>query len=195
MFFSYHSSYFVNVYTYAYYFYAVVVSLLKLLSPRMRNLFSLMVVLFVVSYNVNAQTPIPASLKVTGKVADIVTGKPIEYASVVLLNQADSSMVTGAYTTPTGTFSLNNITPGIYVVRISFMDTKNLEKAVRVTAGKNTLAAFGLQPAGKVLNAVEIKAEKPGSFSMQIDRQVFDAGNMINAEGGTGTDILKISPA
>lgn len=161
----------------------------------MRNLFSLMVVLFVVSYNANAQTPIPASLKVTGKVVDIVTGKPIEYASVVLLNQADSSMVTGAYTTPAGTFSLNNVTPGIYVVRITFMGYEKLEKAVRVTAGKNTLAGtLRLQSAGKVLNAVEIKAEKP-AFSMQIDRQVFDAGNMINAEGGTGTDILKNIPS
>ncbi|MEZ2445525.1 outer membrane beta-barrel protein [Chitinophaga sp. RCC_12] len=161
----------------------------------MRNIFSLMVVLFVVSYNANAQTPISASLKVTGKVVDIVTGKPIEYASVVLLNQADSSMVTGAYTTPTGTFSLNNVTPGIYVVRITFMGYEKLEKAVRVTAGKNTLAGtLRLQSAGKVLNAVEIKAEKP-AFSMQIDRQVFDAGNMINAEGGTGTDILKNIPS
>jgi len=161
----------------------------------MRNFFSLMVVLFVASYNVNAQTPIPASLKITGKVADIATGKPIEYASVVLLKQADSSMVTGAYTTPTGTFSLNNITPGIYVVRITFMGYEKLEKAVRVTEGKNTFAGtLRLQPAGKVLNAVEIKAEKP-AFSMQIDRQVFDAGNMINAEGGTGTDILKNIPS
>ncbi|WP_332003132.1 outer membrane beta-barrel protein [Chitinophaga sp.] len=154
-----------------------------------------MVVLFVASYNVNAQTPIPASLKITGKVADIATGKPIEYASVVLLKQADSSMVTGAYTTPTGAFSLNNITPGIYVVRITFMGYEKLEKAVRVTEGKNTFAGtLRLQPAGKVLNAVEIKAEKP-AFSMQIDRQVFDAGNMINAEGGTGTDILKNIPS
>ncbi|HWV67845.1 outer membrane beta-barrel protein [Chitinophaga sp.] len=161
----------------------------------MRNFFSLMVVLFVASYNVNAQTPIPTSLKITGKVADIVTGKPIEYASVVLLKQADSSMVTGAYTTPTGTFSLNNITPGIYVVRVTFMGYEKLEKAVRVTEGKNTFAGtLRLQSAGKVLNAVEIKAEKP-AFSMQIDRQVFDAGNMINAEGGTGTDILKNIPS
>lgn len=161
----------------------------------MRNFLFLMFVLIVMSYNVNAQTTAPAPLKVTGKVADIVTAKPIEYASVVLLKQADSSMVTGAYTTPAGTFTLNNIAPGIYILRITFMGYEKLEKAVRVTEGKNTLAGtLRLQSAGKVLNAVEIKAEKP-AFSMQIDRQVFDAGNMINAEGGTGTDILKNIPS
>ncbi|MBO9731997.1 MAG: TonB-dependent receptor [Chitinophaga sp.] len=161
----------------------------------MRNFLFLMFVLTVMSYNVNAQTTAPVALKVTGKVADIVTAKPIEYASVVLLKQADSSMVTGAYTTPAGTFTLNNIAPGIYILRITFMGYEKLEKAIRVTEGKNTLAGtLRLQSAGKVLNAVEIKAEKP-AFSMQIDRQVFDAGNMINAEGGTGTDILKNIPS
>ncbi|TWF41260.1 outer membrane receptor protein involved in Fe transport [Chitinophaga polysaccharea] len=161
----------------------------------MRNYLFLIAVLFVASYNVNGQTTTPAPLKVTGKIADIATGKPVEYASVVLLKQADSAMVTGAYTNPAGNFSLNNIAPGIYVLRITFMGYEKLEKAVRVTDGKNTFAGtLRLQPAGKVLNAVEIKAEKP-AFSMQIDRQVFDAGNMINAEGGTGTDILKNIPS
>jgi len=185
----------VNVLINAYYFYTVVVSLIKLLNPRMRNFLLLMFVLFVASYNVNAQTTIPTALKVTGKVADVATGKPIEYASVVLLKQADSTMVTGAYTTPAGAFTLNNIIPGIYVLRITFMGYEKLEKAIRVVAGKNAFAGtLRLNPAGKVLNAVEIKAEKP-AFSMQIDRQVFDAGNMINAEGGTGTDILKNIPS
>jgi hypothetical protein len=103
----------------------------------MRSFLSLMFVLFVMSYNVYAQTTIPAALKVTGKVADVVTGKPVEYASVVLLRQADSSMVTGAYTTPTGSFTLNNITPGIYVFSITLMGYEKIEKYVRVTAGKS----------------------------------------------------------
>ena len=161
----------------------------------MRNFLSLIAVLFVISYNVNAQTTNTAALKVTGKIVDIATAKPVEYASVVLLKQADSSMVTGAYTTPSGGFSLNNIVPGIYVLRISFMGYEKLEKAIRVVNGKNSFAGtLRLKPVGKVLNAVEVTAEKP-AFSMQIDRQVFDAGSMINAEGGTGTDVLKNIPS
>jgi outer membrane receptor protein involved in Fe transport len=161
----------------------------------MRNFFSLMFVLIVMSYNVHAQTPNAGTLKVTGKVVDVVTSKPIEYASVVLLKQADSSMVTGAYTTPAGVFTFSNVAPDIYVLRITFMGYQKLEKAIKVVEGKNTLAGtIRLHTAGKELNAVEIKAEKP-AFSMQIDRQVFDAGSMINAEGGTGTDVLKNIPS
>ncbi|MFY0254645.1 TonB-dependent receptor domain-containing protein [Chitinophaga sp. 30R24] len=162
----------------------------------MRNYLSLMAVLFVTSlYNVNAQTTTSVPPSITGKVADVASGKPIEYASVVLLKQTDSSMVTGAYTTPAGAFTFNNIAPGIYVLRVTFMGYEKSQKAVRVTEGKNTFAGtLHLQAAGKVLNTVEIKAEKP-AFSMQIDRQVFDAGSMINAAGGTGTDVLKNIPS
>ncbi|WP_159456131.1 TonB-dependent receptor [Chitinophaga eiseniae] len=145
--------------------------------------------------NLYAQTPAATPVKMTGKVANAVTGKPVEYASVVLLRQADSSVVTGMYTTPAGTFTFNSVVPGIYVLRVTFMGYEKLEKAVKVAPGKPAFAGtLRLQTAGKVLNAVEIKAEKP-AFSMQIDRQVFDAGSMINAEGGTGTDILKNIPS
>ncbi|WP_160717748.1 outer membrane beta-barrel family protein [Chitinophaga solisilvae] len=161
----------------------------------MRTHLLLLLLLFIAVSNVNAQTPLTTTWKISGKIVDAATSRPVEYASVVLLQQSDSSMVSGMYTTPAGMFSFDRVTPGIYVLRITFMGYDKLEKAVRVIAGKNTLAGtLRLQTAGKVLNAVEIKAEKPG-FSMQIDRQVFDAGSMINAEGGTGTDILKNIPS
>ncbi|RBL91875.1 hypothetical protein DF182_04545 [Chitinophaga flava] len=166
-----------------------------MLTLRMLRFLSGAALLCLALSNLNAQTPESTPVKVTGKVADAVNGKPVEYASVVLLQQTDSSMVTGMYTTPAGTFAFNSVVPGIYVLRITFMGYDKLEKAIRVTAGKNAFAGtLHLQAAGKVLNAVEIKAEKP-AFSMQIDRQVFDAGSMINAEGGTGTDILKNIPS
>ncbi|WP_143309286.1 TonB-dependent receptor [Chitinophaga vietnamensis] len=161
----------------------------------MRHYHLLLGLLFVTVYNVNAQTQSSGSFKVTGKVVDAATSKPVEYASAVLLKQTDSSLVSGMYTTNAGGFSFANITPGIYVIRVTFMGYDKLEKAVRVVEGKPTYAGtLRLQPAGKILHAVEIKAEKP-AFSMQIDRQVFDAGSMINAEGGTGTDILKNIPS
>ncbi|SHL63757.1 Outer membrane receptor proteins, mostly Fe transport [Chitinophaga jiangningensis] len=161
----------------------------------MRNYLSLLIVSLCLFTNVNAQTTHNTPLKITGKVVDLSTTKPVEMASVVVLNSSDSTVVTGMYTNATGNFSFNNINPGIYVLRITFMGYDKLEKAVKVVEGKNTFAGtLRLNKSGKELNTVEIKAEKP-SFSMQIDRQVFDAGDMINAEGGTGTDILKNIPS
>jgi hypothetical protein len=134
--------------------------------------------------------------KFIGKALDAVTGKPIEYASVVLLHPQDSSIVTGMYTAPNGDFTFNTVAAGNYVLRITFMGYDKLVKAVKIIPGKSVQFAgtVRLQPAGKVLATVEIKAEKP-AFSMQIDRQVFDAASIITAEGGTGTDILKNIPS
>lgn len=134
--------------------------------------------------------------KLVGKALDAATGKPVEYASVVLLHPQDSSVVTGMYTEPDGDFSFNTVPAGNYVLRITFMGYDKLVKAVKIVAGKPVQSAgtVKLQPAGKVLATVEIKSEKP-AFSMQIDRQVFDAGSIVTAEGGTGTDVLKSIPS
>ena len=129
------------------------------------------------------------TVKLAGKAMDANTGKPVEYASVVLLNQQDSSVITGMYTKPDGSFSFNT-NPGTYIVRITFMGYNSLIKKVTTDKSLN----FKLQPAGKVLSTVEIKGEKP-AFSMQIDRQVFDASAILTADGGTGTDVLKSIPS
>ncbi|PWV45349.1 TonB-dependent receptor domain-containing protein [Chitinophaga sp. S165] len=134
--------------------------------------------------------------KLTGKALDANTGKPVEYASVVLLHPQDSSVVTGMYTEPDGDFAFNAVPTGNYVLRITFMGYEKLLKAIKIIPGKPIQSAgiVKLQPAGKVLATVEIKSEKP-AFSMQIDRQVFDAGSIVTAEGGTGTDVLKNIPS
>ena len=136
------------------------------------------------------------SAKFVGKALDAVTGKPVEYASVVLLHQQDSSVVTGMYTQPNGDFSFNAIPAGTYVLRITFMGYDKLVKAVKIIPGKPVQFAgtLRLQPTGKTLATVEIKSEKP-AFSMQIDRQVFDAGSIVTAEGGSGTDVMKNIPS
>jgi hypothetical protein len=119
---------------------------------------------------------------------DASTGKPVEYASVALL-KLDSSIITGMYTKPDGSFSFNT-NPGTYLIRITFMGYNNLIRKVST----DKPSTFKLQPAGKVLSTVEIKGEKP-AFSMQIDRQVFDASAILTADGGTGTDVLKSIPS
>lgn len=128
----------------------------------------------------------------TGKAVDASTGKPVEYASVVLLQGKDSAVITGTYTKPDGSFSINT-NPGNYIIRVTFLGYDKLLQPVRIEKGTST-GNIRLIPSGKTLATVEIKSEKP-AFSMQIDRQVFDAEAFVTAEGGTGTDILKNIPS
>lgn len=138
----------------------------------------------------------PSTVRLSGKALDAATSKPVEYASVVLLHLPDSTVAHGMYTRPDGNFSFAGVAPGRYLLRITFMGYDKLEKNLQVTAARPALAlgTLRMQGAGKVLSTVEVKAEKP-AFSMKIDRQVFDAGSLVTADGGTGTDILKNIPS
>ncbi len=147
---------------------------------------------FVMAQDNNGSTKI----KVTGRAQDAVSNKPIEFASVVLLHRADSSVAFGQYTELNGSFNFAAVPPGDYVLRITFLGYNKLEKGLHITKAQPAVSvgALKMQTAGKQLAAVEIKAEKP-AFSMQIDRQVFDASSIVTAEGGTGTDMLKNIPS
>lgn len=142
------------------------------------------------------EIPPATGVKIVGKVVEGNTTKAVEYASVVLLRATDSAVISGMYTPPDGHFTFDKIAPGQYVVRVTFMGYEKLEKGVKTTPGKNTviMGTLRLQTSGQTLAAVEIKGEKP-AFSMQIDRQVFDAGSILTADGGTATDILKNVPS
>lgn len=148
------------------------------------------------SYYGIAQSDNTNSTRISGKAVDASTSKPVEFASVVLLHKPDSSVAYGMYTAANGSFNFAGVKPGNYVLRITFMGYDKLEKDLSVTAGKPavSIGALRMHAGGKVLSTVEVKAEKP-SFSMQIDRQVFDAGSLVTADGGTGTDILKNIPS
>ncbi|WP_295122596.1 TonB-dependent receptor family protein [uncultured Chitinophaga sp.] len=141
---------------------------------------------------VTATQTVAAQGAVTGKIVDGTTGKPVEYASVVLLRFADSSLLTGVYTAPDGKFSLPRIPAGDYVVRITFMGYDKFEQRLQSDANRN-LGELRLIAAGTSLQGVEIKSEKP-EFSMQIDRQVFDMSSMLTAAGGTASDVMKNLP-
>lgn len=144
------------------------------------------------SFPLHAQQP----TKISGKVVDAISKQGVEFASVVVLRAIDSSLVNGVYTDAKGLFSYSNLPFGKYIVRVTFMGYEKLEKGFELTAqhAVTVLPTLQLHTAGTNLKAVEIKTEKP-AFSMQIDRQVFDAGSIITAEGGTGTDVLKGIPS
>ena len=58
---------------------------------------------------------------ITGKVFDLSTKKPVEYANVILFSQKDSTQINGTTTDKKGNFVLTGIKPGNYYSSIQFM--------------------------------------------------------------------------
>jgi len=137
--------------------------------------------------------------KITGKVIDKKSGNGVEYASVVLLNPKDSSMVkgVGVVTEANGSFSLS--TPyGTYLLRVTFMGYKPYihPTTVNVSAAHSTvnIGKVVISPTAASLDAVVVSAERT-MVEYQLDKRVVNVDKNIVASGGTATDVLQNVPS
>lgn len=132
---------------------------------------------------------------VTGKATDASNKKPLEFATIILLNATDSSTIKTAQSDLNGNFRLQAVADGNYVLRISFVGYKNLEKNITVAA--NVVNAGSLALTGgkqNVLKEVKIVAQKP-DIQLGIDKKVFSVEKSLVSEGGSATDLLANVPS
>jgi outer membrane receptor protein involved in Fe transport len=132
---------------------------------------------------------------IRGKVAD-ATGKPVEFATVLLLHAPDSSLAKGAISDASGVFLFDDIKYGKYSVKVKMLGTKEaVSPAFELSeSNKNvSLKTLELQADDKVLGEVVVEAQRP-MIEQQIDRMVVNVEGSILASGGTALEILQKSP-
>ncbi|WP_343702848.1 TonB-dependent receptor [Chitinophaga sp.] len=134
--------------------------------------------------------------QIYGKLVDGQTKKGVEYASVALLRQKDSSVVTGMLSKPNGDFNLENLPFGPFLLRINFMGYNTIYKKVSVTpqAMSQDLGNIRMEPNAKALAEVEVTGQR-SAFQMNIDKKVFNVDRNLTSVGGTATDVLKSVPS
>ena len=136
------------------------------------------------------------SQTIKGKLVDGMEKAPIEYASVAVYNQKDSTLVTGTITSPEGDFEIDNIKPGLYYLTAQFMgyESKTVDS---ITIAKNeivNLTSLTLLPNPQMLDEIAVTGEKV-TIVHKVDRQVFEADKFQVSQGGTATDVLRNLPA
>lgn len=133
-----------------------------------------------------------------GKVIDSRTKKPVEFASVVLLWFNKDSLIAGGLAKENGDFSLDNLPPyGGYRLRITFLGYKTYETKVYISPPNkidNDLGDIKLEPDEKMLKEVEVTTEK-STYTMGIDRKIYNVDKDISTRGGTGLDAVKNIPS
>ncbi|WP_169924859.1 carboxypeptidase-like regulatory domain-containing protein [Thermoflavifilum aggregans] len=134
--------------------------------------------------------------QVYGKVLDATTGKPIEFATVTLLNAKDSSVVNGMLSKSNGDFNLDHLPFGRYILKVNFLGYQTIFKNVVITPSdaQQDLGNFKLSPVAKALEGVSITAQQP-QYTMNIDRKVFNVEKSLTTIGGTATDVLRQVPS
>lgn len=95
--------------------------------------------------------------RIKGKVVDLQTGEPLIGANVIVMGTT-----TGAATDANGEYVLQNLDPGVYTVRASYLGYQSITISnVRVNADLTTSLDFQLPSEEIQVGTVEIVAQKP----------------------------------
>ena len=155
-----------------------------------------------------------------GKVVDAATNRPIDAASVQLLqNKFDSVskkrkdvIVSGMLTTKKGEFSLENLAVmASYKLVITAIGYKSIEQkpafvlnmagakpggdmSSMMSAVDKDLGNIKMETDAQQLEGVTVTADKP-LLTMSIDRKIFNVEKNLASVGGTAVDVMKNVPS
>jgi len=135
--------------------------------------------------------------QVTGKIIDVNSKYPLEYATAALYNQEDGKLITGVITDINGVFTIAAVKKGSYYLETSFLGYENKiikDIQVKYRGAKNNLGTISLTIGGNELDEVVVKGERSTVIN-KIDRQVYDAKVFQNSQGGSATDVIKNLPS
>lgn len=146
-------------------------------------------------------TPLPAQpafrdVTLTGKVVDVDTRLPLEFAAVSLFEQADSSLANGIITDAAGLFSLE-AAPGLYFLKIEFLGYQSRILPDIELSGEEKVVDLGvinIEPQATLLGEVVVEAEA-SQVQMALDKKIYNVSKDLNAMGGTAQDILDNVPS
>jgi len=170
---------------------------------RLKLTITLLISVFI--FTVKAQQPVgtarpnnPADGHVSGKVIDGTNAEPVAFATVALIKKSDNQIAKAIQTDIQGSFKLDNVAYGRYLLRITFVGYATIIKdSIAVNANHKTIS-FGVlkMHAGKssLLNEVSVRSKK-SSIQLGIDRKVFAVDQSLVSEGGSATDLLANVPS
>ena len=142
----------------------------------------------------------PAIGVLQGSIKDSTSMKPIEYASVSLVDLEHNELVTGGLSDKNGLVNITEIPLGKYVAVIEFMGYKKKEigplnifpgegGGIRQNFGEVKMSISSLNMA-----AVDVLGEE-STFIQTIDKKIFNVGRDISSSGGNGADVLRKVPS
>lgn len=133
---------------------------------------------------------------ISGKVVEEVGGLSIPSAIVAVYIDGTEQPITTSATDEDGFFSIKNLKPGNYRIKISFVGYAPLIVNGIIITEKDSdrnLGALKLSSEQNSLQEVTITVQKP-AIEFGADGVTYNVGSSVLAEGSTATDVLKNVP-
>jgi hypothetical protein len=120
----------------------------------------------------------------------------VEFAPVALLSLPDSAIKAGIQTEVGGTFSIDNVVPGKYLLRVTYVGFSPSTKEITVNKTDKTiqLDTIRMSEFSKELNEVVVNGERIKGKEL-VDRTIFTIPNTVAKSSANGYDILKKIPS
>lgn len=133
---------------------------------------------------------------IRGKVTDAKTREPMQFVNISVRKTDSSVPLKGIITDETGNFSIAKIPEGDYILSISFIGYKTVERKFilsRQTPDVN-FRNIPLEEDSQLLNEVKVTGQRP-QMKFEIDKKVFNVDQNISSTGGTASDVLSNIPS
>ncbi len=138
----------------------------------------------------------PSLSSVKGKVLDEKTNQGVMYASVIVRHLKDTTFISGAIADTTGKFQIDNLKPGKYLMKISFIGYQTFTDTLKLFPPQSVfvLGNILLKSSSTNLNEVVVEGTKD-AFQQNFDKKVFNVDRNNFSVGGSTLDVLKQVPA
>ncbi|GAB5553516.1 MAG: TonB-dependent receptor [Saprospiraceae bacterium] len=142
--------------------------------------------LFVVFALVSTQ----AQNSIKGSVIDTTTA-PLPSATVMILNKADSSLVSFALTDGQGAFKVQRVPSGEYLLRISYVGYANNDQPIAFNEGKEDrdVGVIELLPESALIDEITVVGER-NPIELKKDTIEFNAGSFQTQPNAVVEDLL-----
>ena len=133
-----------------------------------------------------------STFKVVGMLRDSISGAPLAYANVAVLDAEDSMLIKGTSANNNGYFELDGIPQGPCLLRVWFFNYK--PRVIPFTVTNNTdLGTLKFEPMSTSLGEVTIKTEKP-IYAMEGEKLIYNVSEDASIQTGTTEDALQNAP-
>lgn len=133
---------------------------------------------------------------VQGKIVDAKSKEALEFVTVSVRRQGTDALLKGTITDEEGGFVLEGLAEGSYVLTVSYVGYKDLNRDVEITSSSShvNLSRLLLDEDSQLLGEVEVVGQK-SQMRFELDKRVFNVDQNIASTGGSASDVLTNIPS
>lgn len=134
--------------------------------------------------------------KITGVLLDSLTKAPLEFATVVLVNEKDQKEVDGTITESDGSFKLTNLKLGTYTLQVSFIGYQaKAIPGITLTPSKPDVDISNIRVVNESVNLQEVVVTGDAAvLENRIDKMVYNADKDVTNVGLDAAGVLTKVP-